>query len=75
MRRGTSKRVCVSSWAQGKRDTSPGAWEGWWQEHGQEKWVGGTMTALGGSPSPGVFPNSFSHVGRPWASFEQSLSP
>lgn len=31
----------VSSWAQGKRDTSPGAWEGWWQECGPEDRVGG----------------------------------
>lgn len=58
------------------KETHPGAWEGRWQEPGQEDRGGagrGQGRQLKGSSSPGLFPSSFSNIGKPWASFEQSL--
>ena len=75
MRRGNNQGVCVSSWAQGKRDIP---WEGWWQECGQEDWGqggGGKDSSWEAPPypphpHPGCSPSSFSNVGRSLASFE-----
>lgn len=60
------------------KETSPGAWEGWWQECGQEDWGqggGGKDSSWEAPPypphpHPGCSPSSFSNVGRSLASFE-----
>ena len=76
MLRRTSKGVCVSSWAQGKRDTSwslgvevAGTWPGG-QGRGGE---GGQELQLRGSSSLFPWPSSFSKMGNPWTSSEQSV--